>query len=122
MARSNKLVVSNCTLISVSVGGKIGFDIIESVGKLNRSALKPPEHCIKPEITDPVTKESMLSARDLQVLHLMAEGLTTKTVAGLLQVTSKIAACHRWNILKKLRVDSTVSGVQMGRAERVDRA
>jgi two-component system, NarL family, response regulator NreC len=53
-----------------------------------------------------------LTKRELEVLHLMADGLTTKAIAARLGVTFKTAACHRGRILQKLSVDSTVSAVR----------
>jgi DNA-binding NarL/FixJ family response regulator len=53
-----------------------------------------------------------LTKRELEVLQLMAEGLTTKVIAARLGVTFKTAACHRGRILQKLSVDSTVSAVR----------
>ncbi|HEY7387039.1 MAG TPA: LuxR C-terminal-related transcriptional regulator [Bryobacteraceae bacterium] len=53
-----------------------------------------------------------LTKRELEVLTLMAEGLTTKVIASKLGVTFKTAACHRGRILQKLSVDSTVSAVR----------
>jgi DNA-binding CsgD family transcriptional regulator len=54
----------------------------------------------------------ILTKRELEVLHLMADGLTTKTIGARLGVTFKTAACHRGRILQKLGVDSTVSAVR----------
>ena len=56
--------------------------------------------------------KSLLTRRELEVLHLMAEGITTKAIAQRLGVTFKTAACHRGRILQKLAVDSTVSAVR----------
>jgi DNA-binding NarL/FixJ family response regulator len=53
-----------------------------------------------------------LTKRELEVLHLMADGLTTKAIATRLGVTFKTAACHRGRILQKLSVESTVSAVR----------
>jgi DNA-binding NarL/FixJ family response regulator len=55
---------------------------------------------------------SMLTKRELEVLHLMADGLTTKAIGARLGVTFKTAACHRGRILQKLGVDSTVTAVR----------
>jgi DNA-binding NarL/FixJ family response regulator len=54
----------------------------------------------------------VLTKRELEVLALMADGLTTKVIASKLGVTFKTAACHRGRILQKLSVDSTVSAVR----------
>jgi DNA-binding NarL/FixJ family response regulator len=53
-----------------------------------------------------------LTARELEVLRLMADGLTTKSIAAQLNVRFKTAACHRSRVLQKLGVDSTVSAVR----------
>jgi len=64
-----------------------------------------------PPITRPV---SVLTAREHEVLHLMADGLTTKDIGFRLNITFKTAACHRNHILQKLSVTSTVSAVRWG--------
>jgi DNA-binding NarL/FixJ family response regulator len=48
----------------------------------------------------------------LDVLRLMADGLTTKEIAAHLNMRFKTAACHRSRILQKLSVTSTVSAVR----------
>jgi len=54
----------------------------------------------------------VLTNRELEVLRLMAEGLRTREIAEQLDVSFKTAACHRYRVLQKLRVDSTVSAVR----------
>jgi DNA-binding NarL/FixJ family response regulator len=54
-----------------------------------------------------------LTKREMEVLHLMADGLTAKAIAVQLGVAFKTASCHRANILKKLHVGSTVSAVRL---------
>jgi DNA-binding NarL/FixJ family response regulator len=49
---------------------------------------------------------SALSAREREVLQLIAEGKATKEVASLLNVSLKTAETHRRNLMMKLRVDS----------------
>ncbi len=55
---------------------------------------------------------SSLTPREMDVLQLMAEGLTTKAIGVRLNVRFKTAACHRSRILQKLGVNSTVSAVR----------
>lgn len=45
-----------------------------------------------------------LTARERQVLQLVAEGKTTKGIARLLQVSSKTVESHRYRIMKKLDI------------------
>ena len=58
------------------------------------------------------TAKSELTPKELEVLRLLADGLTTKAVAARLNIAFKTAACHRWRILQKLQVESTVSAVR----------
>jgi DNA-binding NarL/FixJ family response regulator len=53
-----------------------------------------------------------LTAREIQVLRLVADGLSTKDVARALQITFKTAASHRGRILSKLGVHETISAVR----------
>lgn len=55
---------------------------------------------------------AVLTARELEVLCLMADGLSTKEIAVRLQVSFKTVACHRYRVLQKLCVDSTVTAVR----------
>lgn len=42
----------------------------------------------------------------------MADGLSTRTIADRLAISFKTAACHRYRILQKLGVESTVTAVR----------
>jgi DNA-binding NarL/FixJ family response regulator len=55
---------------------------------------------------------SVLTPRELEVLRLMADGLSTKQISAQLKISFKTAACHRYRILQKLCVDSTVTAVR----------
>jgi DNA-binding CsgD family transcriptional regulator len=59
-------------------------------------------HSIDPDVSVAKTGEPKLTARELQVVRLMADGLTTKRIAGLMQISFKTASSHRGNILKKI--------------------
>jgi len=85
------------------------MDIVESNGQ---RALRPVH----------ITGKPVLTARETQVLRLMADGLTTKVIAAQLNITFKTAACHRGRILQKLGVDSTVSAVRWAIREGLVRA
>lgn len=45
-----------------------------------------------------------LTAREIEVLQLVADGCTTKEIAVRLKITFKTAACHRSRIMSKLGV------------------
>src|SRR5437660_745683 len=48
--------------------------------------------------------EDPLTARERQILQLIAEGKTTKSIAGLLCISFKTAESHRNRIMKKLDI------------------
>jgi DNA-binding NarL/FixJ family response regulator len=52
-------------------------------------------------------QSNALTARELEVLLLIAEGLTTKAIASRLAVTDKTVAFHRQNIKRKLGLHTT---------------
>ena len=53
-----------------------------------------------------------LTSREIEVLRLMGDGLTSKEIADRLNITFKTATCHRSRVLQKLCVTSTVSAVR----------
>ena len=53
-----------------------------------------------------------LSARERQVLQLIAEGKTTKEAAGVLNISVKTADTHRTRIMEKLDIHETASLVR----------
>ena len=54
-----------------------------------------------------------LTTRELQVLRLMAKGLTTKQIAENLGITFKTAACHRGRVLSKLGASNAVQATRI---------
>jgi DNA-binding NarL/FixJ family response regulator len=53
-----------------------------------------------------------LTPREREVLQLVAEGMTTKKVAGMLGVSVKTAECHRHRIMDKLDIHDTAGLVR----------
>jgi DNA-binding NarL/FixJ family response regulator len=45
---------------------------------------------------------SLLSAREREVLHLIADGLSAKEIAGELEISSKTVEAHRTSLMRKL--------------------
>lgn len=64
------------------------------------------------QATIAAVSRSPLTPREMDVLRLMADGLTTRVIATQLGMRFKTAACHRNRILQKLAVKSTVSAVR----------
>lgn len=50
--------------------------------------------------------ETPLTAREREVMQLLAEGMTSKEVASTLHISVKTAEAHRSNIMRKLEVHS----------------
>jgi DNA-binding NarL/FixJ family response regulator len=65
-----------------------------------------------PEQARPGAVSATLTTREVEVLRLMADGLSTREIAARLDVSFKTAACHRYRVLQKLCVESTVSAVR----------
>jgi DNA-binding NarL/FixJ family response regulator len=52
-------------------------------------------------------RESLLTAREQEIVRLVAEGKSTREVSELLGVSAKTAETHRSNIMRKLKLHST---------------
>lgn len=82
-------------------------------GQTEGEAQKEPETHLQPaEVPPPRVPESMdrpmvepLSARELQVLHLIVDGLSNQQIADKLIISLATAKTHVRNILNKLAVD-----------------
>jgi len=55
---------------------------------------------------DKIPADSVLTAKEREVLQLLAEGMTTKEIASQLQVSAKTVETHRQHIMNKLDVHS----------------
>ena len=61
---------------------------------------------------DDLEPYSTLTAREQEVMRLLAEGLNTKEVAGKLFISPKTVENHRTNLMKKLGLQNTVELVR----------
>jgi len=59
---------------------------------------------------DQVAKALRLSSREREVLYLIAEGKSSKEIAGILSISIKTVSFHRENIKRKLGV-RTIAGL-----------
>jgi two-component system response regulator NreC len=69
---------------------------------LNRSEVKPHAEQVSKRLT----------AREREIVQLLAEGRSNKEVAGALGVSIRTAETHRANVLRKLNLDSLASLVR----------
>ncbi|MDI6632542.1 MAG: response regulator transcription factor [Thermoanaerobacteraceae bacterium] len=63
-------------------------------------------------LTDTPVAFSVLTAREREVLQLLAEGKTTKKIASLLHLSTKTVETHRQQIMNKLNVQSVADLVK----------
>jgi DNA-binding NarL/FixJ family response regulator len=56
---------------------------------------------------EPVDRPQILSARELEVLRLLAEGYTAEQIAGRIFVSRRTVETHRQNILEKTKTRNT---------------
>ena len=80
-----RTVVANQTYLSPAITGIVVEDYVRQAEEI-----EPP----------------VLTDREREVLQLLAEGLSTKEIAGRLHVSPKTVATHRQNIMNKLELHS----------------
>jgi DNA-binding NarL/FixJ family response regulator len=61
------------------------------------------------EGTAPVSDMNNLSRRELDIIQLIKEGLSSKEIARKLEISLKTVEVHRYNILKKLNLKNTAA-------------
>ena len=52
---------------------------------------------------------NILSRREIEIIQLIKEGLSSKEIAGKLDISLKTVEVHRYNILKKLKLKNTAA-------------
>lgn len=60
-----------------------------------------------------------MTAREIQIIKLVAKGKTNKVIAEELQISSHTVVTHRKNINKKLNATNPVIMLEMARARRI---
>lgn len=66
---------------------------------------------------NPKKKKTNLSARESEVLQLIAEGKANKQIAGILEISIKTVEKHRQNLMKKLSIHDTAGLTRYAIAE-----
>ncbi len=78
--------------------------------------------CVEIPVPNRTTAVSPLTSREVQVLSLVANGHSTKEIAGLLGISYKTADSHRSRIMEKLGVHETASLVRYAIRQGIVRA
>ena len=87
---------------------QVGEDLVHAVEQVSRGGFyvgagasqAVVEACRRAAAED----RARLTSRERQVVQLVAEGKSTKQIAGLLEITLKTAEFHRARVMKKLEV------------------
>jgi DNA-binding NarL/FixJ family response regulator len=74
---------------------------------------------VSPVIDHTSRDTSRLTARELDVLQLAADGVRTAQAAEWLEISPATVRTHRFNILRKLDCHSLIAAVAMGFREGV---
>lgn len=61
------------------------------------------------EASDPL---ALLSKREIQIIHLLKDGLSSREIAKRLSLSVRTIGVHRYNVLKKLKLKNTASLIQ----------
>jgi two-component system, NarL family, response regulator NreC len=64
-------------------------------------------------------RRHLLTAREREVLRLLAEGNSAKKLAALLGLSSKTVEAHKFNLMRKLDVHNTAQLVRVALQEHI---
>jgi DNA-binding NarL/FixJ family response regulator len=64
-------------------------------------------------------RKELLTAREREVLRLLAQGNTAKEIALLLKLSPKTVESHKFNLMRKLNVHNTAQLITIALQERI---
>ena len=102
--RAAEPVLVDAHAVATTLGAAPLRDWIEAIARRARISLTAPEAAIEAEETDSGPVDGGLTAREREVLALVAEGYTNKRIAETLFISESTAGVHVSNILGKLGV------------------
>lgn len=88
-----KTVIANRPYLSAVITGTLVEDFVRQTSSQERPPLSPLH---------------MLTAREQEVLRLLADGKRVKEIAHVLSISAKTVESHRQNIMDKLEIHSTI--------------
>ncbi len=86
--------------------------VYESAGYMGLSLARPFDREYETHAPDRILPHEILSARELQVLRMIASGKTTKRIAEELSLSGKTISTFRGRILKKMRLTNNAQLAQ----------
>jgi DNA-binding NarL/FixJ family response regulator len=100
-ASSTRLARTSAQIVQTAGSLRAGFP-----SRPLRTTLPAPVKQAPPEL-------ELLTAREIAVLKLIAEGFSSKEIAHQLGITFKTACCHRFNLMQKLNVREVATLVRI---------
>jgi DNA-binding NarL/FixJ family response regulator len=98
------------------VKSQAAADLIQAISEVSRGRvyLSPSisQVVVQAYLTQSELPPDPLTAREREVLQLIAEGKTTKEIASLLGISVKTAESHRTRLMEKLGIHETASLVR----------
>ena len=81
-----------------------GFELLQALAEVLAG-----ERYVSAELRDKVDKNTVLSARQLDVLKLLATGMSAKKIAIELNISSKTVEYHKYKMIEQLELDNASS-------------
>jgi len=95
---------------------KAAADVIQAIREVSRGALYlstgVSRELLQAYIENEASRVNSLSGREREVLQLIAEGKSTKEIAGILGVSPKTVETHRMRLMNKLEIHETAGLVR----------
>jgi DNA-binding NarL/FixJ family response regulator len=101
---------AQAVLLQANIGKGVLLEALEALEGGQRYL----DHECRLALDNPATSSDELSARELEILEMVAEGLTNKEIAKQLVIAEVTARDHVQNILRKLRVENRTAAVLAG--------
>jgi DNA-binding NarL/FixJ family response regulator len=93
LSQAVKTVMANRPYLSAIIAGTLVEDFVRQASTQERPNVSPLQ---------------LLTAREQEVLRLLADGKRVKEIAGLLSISAKTVESHRQNVMDKLEIHSTI--------------
>jgi len=68
---------------------------------------------INPETQSTAAKLNQLTKREMQIVEMLRDGLSSKEIAEKLFISNRTVEVHRYNIFRKLEVNNVVSLIKL---------
>ncbi len=91
-------------------------ELIDLATRAGGQTATPEAPVSSSETAEPESEAAGLSPREVEVLRLLAEGLSNKEIAQRLYITVRTVKYHTTNIFTKLNVDNRTQAVMRAKA------